>query len=436
MKTWNVARAGLLVVVSLLYAKGFAQSSSDFDAMGGWKQVSRPATGSWEVGQADGRYWFFTPEGNAFFLLSVNHYPDPSKTDMKQVMDHLRTWGFNAAGSGAPEHLRERMPYVSAFMLHDASHWMPGDTFSFVDVFDPAYAKRVDETIAAHCATHRDNPHHVAYATTDIPRWDLDRVRHFRADDWVSFIRRQNSATRGKQRYLQFLRERHDEDLEAFKRAYRLPSLSSFDALADFSFEGLELQRPMIREDDEAFLALIVRQYYEVASAAVERHDPGALFMSEKFKMGECPREFMRIAAEYCDIVAYQPGPHRGPFPGQGEHELTFYADHWRAVHEAVQKPLFNPDHTCSFYTPGYPRTLWHQLESVEAQAQHYDRYLRQVIREPYIIGYQRCQYRSVYDPYRDILKQGLLDPDGKPYPKLLEAMTETNKKVWEELYR
>ncbi|MCB0975948.1 MAG: hypothetical protein KDB02_00680 [Acidimicrobiales bacterium] len=38
-----------------------------FDRYGGWKGLSRPATGRFTVAQVDGRWWFFTPDGNAFF---------------------------------------------------------------------------------------------------------------------------------------------------------------------------------------------------------------------------------------------------------------------------------------------------------------------------------------------------------------------------------
>lgn len=38
-----------------------------FDAYGGWKGLSRPATGRFTVAEVDGRWWFFTPLGNAFY---------------------------------------------------------------------------------------------------------------------------------------------------------------------------------------------------------------------------------------------------------------------------------------------------------------------------------------------------------------------------------
>ena len=71
----------------------------------------------------------------------------------------------------------------------------------------------------------------------------------------------------------------------------------------------------------------------------------------------------------------------------------------------------------------------------METQVQRYDQYLRQVIHEPYIIGYQRCQYRSVYDPYRGLLKQGLLDLEGKLYKKVVKVIADTNRIVLKELY-
>jgi len=38
-----------------------------FDAYGGWKGETRPATGRFTVAEQGGRWWFFTPAGNAFY---------------------------------------------------------------------------------------------------------------------------------------------------------------------------------------------------------------------------------------------------------------------------------------------------------------------------------------------------------------------------------
>lgn len=65
-----------------------------------------------------------------------------------------------------------------------------------------------------------------------------------------------------------------------------------------------------------------------------------------------------------------------------------------------------------------------------------YDRYVRQAVAEPYILGYQRCQYEDRYDPLRTLLKQGLVNRQGRPYDILTEQIGRTNEDVLKQAYR
>lgn len=140
-------------------------------------------------------------------------------------------------------------------------------------------------------------------------------------------------------------------------------------------------------------------------------------------------------AARYCDAIAVQAGPTQGPSAGQGPDESAFDRRYWRRLHELTGKPVFVCDHAVSFATPAHPRTLWHRMESEADAARHYDGYLRKVAAEPYILGYQRCQYRGRYDPLRALMKQGLVDPDGRPYAKLVGQVRATNSAVLRGVY-
>ena len=182
-------------------------------------------------------------------------------------------------------------------------------------------------------------------------------------------------------------------------------------------------------------MIIIVEQIYRLARQYFDQFHPGALLASEKFKMHDHPEEILKIAARYSDVISVQPGPARGPDVGQGPDESVFDASYWQRLHEVTGKPIFICDQATSFRTEDYPRTLWHQFETEEDAAQHYAYYLRNVIAEPYIAGYQRCQYKSRYDPLRTLLKQGLLDLEGRTYEKLVDQVERSNESALEAVY-
>jgi hypothetical protein len=294
----------------------------------------------------------------------------------------------------------------------------------------------VEKIIRQRCKTGRDNTRVIGYSLTDTPRYDLDISRARRGTDWVFYIRGLAPGTDGKRRYVEFLEDRYAGDFNRFRADYRLGNLNNFEELLDYDFSYLELTRQTIRQDDEAFLVLIAEKIYQLTEKYFNKYHPGACLLSEKFKMHDHPEGILKLAGKYFDIISIQPGPTVGPDAGQGPDESTFDPEYWRQIHEITGKPVFITDHGFAFYTPEYPRTLWHQFPSEEKAAEFYDWYVNQVIQQPFIIGYMKCQYQSRYDLLRTLLKQGLLAINGMPYAVLTEQVTRTNASVYKQLYK
>ncbi len=388
----------------------------------------------WHLQKIEGRHWLIDPGGHRFYILGVNHFSNLNDEQRKQAIKNLKAWNFNVGGYSSPDWLLEELPGIVNLSLHEASHWLSAENFEYTDVFTDSYAERIYNEVKETCEKYRGHPNVIGYSQTDTPRYHLDTTRFRRGIDWVSYIRELPTSTPGKQRYIEFLKERYNNDIEALKVAYRLPTIKSFKHLAKFDFIGLELTREAIIEDDEWFIAIIVDRIYSLTRAAFDKYDPGSLLMTENFKKHDHTDGILKVAAKYCDIISFQAGPTHGPGVGNGPDESEFDPDFWRHIHEVTGRPILINDHACSFHTPEFPRTLWHQFESQEEYAAHYGHYINQVIQVPYIIGYQRCQYMSRYDPYRTLLKQGLLDIDGSPYPIVVGAMEDVNATVLEEL--
>ncbi len=406
-----------------------------FDSYGGYRGIKTQKTDRWHTVKIADREWFVTPEGHGIFLLGINHI-STGAGGSKEVLANLEDWNFNSGGYDSPSEILDRLPGFISVRLHDAPHWLPANRFAYTDVFSEAFRAQTEKTIREKCEQGRKYLNLIGYSLTDTPRHNLDTARSRRGTDWVSYIRQLPASAEGKRRYIDFLQESYDNNFEQFRTAYRLEDVAGFESLADYSFQNLELKRPAIRKDDEAFLAIIVEQIYRLTRQYFTQYHPGALLLSEKYKMHDHPAAILRLAGEYFDIISIQPGPTMGPDAGQGPDESSFDRSYWKMLYKITGKPVLITDHAVSFFTPEYPRTLWHQFNSEQKAAEFYDWYLRQIIAEPHIIGYVRCQYQSRYDPLRTLLKQGLLDIEGNRYENLCEQISKTNQEVYNQLYR
>ena len=396
--------------------------------------------GRFSLGTISEQHTFITPTGDPLWILGVNHIGDtreerkPGETDdiyqaRVNAAKNLENWAYNCAGGDCSGPIQSELPYFVTVGLTETAHWMPQYRFRFEDVFSEQYAERIEAAVQKACRQHRDNSNLVGYFWTDTPRWDLNLTRNRRGSDWPTFIRSLPADSPGKHAYVRFLRTYFDGSIDKLNQAFR-SQVESFDELAQESLRGLELIRPTVRQCDEAFLGIIADRIYSVAADSFRRHDPHALLLGEKFKSHDHPKAVLDAAVKYMDVISIQDGPEFGPFPGQGRHESSFDQEYFDELHHDTGKPILIVDHAMSWKTPGRPTTLWYQCPTQAEAARMYDKYLMAAAGRPYILGYCRCQYVSTFRADRGLLKQGLLDENGKPYPEIVDRFSKTNRKA------
>ena len=68
-------RAVLLAAIGVLLLLGPTTRSiaAELDQYGGTTAIKGERTGFFHVEKIDGRYWFITPDGNAFFAVALSH---------------------------------------------------------------------------------------------------------------------------------------------------------------------------------------------------------------------------------------------------------------------------------------------------------------------------------------------------------------------------
>lgn len=366
------------------------------------------------------RWQLVSPEGMPFFLLAVNHCNEANQDDPKSIADNLCGWGFNAVGYGAPETIYDHIPFLAEIDFASCSHYLTAERFSYDDVFDTAFHRSVKESIHRLCERVKNNPNLIGYLWTDTPRWNLDIARRERANDWVSAMRRLGPTAPGKRTYVNFLKERYKNNTNEFHTAYRI-SISTFDELRSIDFSGLELTRPYVRADDEAFLGVIAEEMYGLVRETFTALDPHRLHFGERYKLHDYNEAVLKAASKHVDVISIQAGPEVGPLPGPGRDETTFDQVHFDWVHQVTDKPIYLCDHNVSFKTNEYPVTLWNQFENDVEAGNCLAGYMQESAKKPYIVGYGKCQYIDRYDPVRKLLKQGLINQVGKPYQVFID---------------
>jgi hypothetical protein len=236
----------------------------------------------------------------------------------------------------------------------------------------------------------------VGYYLADLPLWGdrhfMDAEERTRGESWLSFFRKLPEDAPGKRAYNGLLAGRNVADAAAH---------------------------------DELFIGEIADQIYRLTREAFRRHDPNHLVLGERFAGNRLFMPVIEKAAKYFPVVAVQAG---------GAFDKALYA----AIHRRTGKPAISVDHVVSFVTPQTPKVRGGRpLHSEEEAAALYGQYLREAFAEPFMVGYNRCQLvtRIRIDSEPPVYKQGLLDPQGKPYATLVHAVRAANQETLARLY-
>ena len=429
-------RSPLLVLCALvLLARPGVAQGADTDAYGGSTRVRWEATGWFRLQQNGGRFWLVTPEGHPFFNLGINHLGDglsnAQRADVAlatELTRQFQAWHFNTAGYGASAPFREKTPFVSFLNLVPTSRFLR-DKASFPDVFDAEFQRDLQTRIERQCRDVRGNPRLLGYMWTDTPLWNLKDARRTIKKDWVSTLRQLAATAPGKIAYVDFLLETHGGDFSKIAQIYDVKASSRAELLAA-TFDAVRVEAPAVAAEDAQFLRRIARTFYGVAGPAYRKNDPHHLVWGEMYLQISLPDEVLEEAMPHIDLLLIQPTGN----PAAKEPKDHFNAALFDRLHQTYRKPIIIGDHQFSFATPEFPRTMWTQYPSAAEAVAAYGAYLREAAARPYIVGYNRCQIRDVVQP-DGMLKQGLLQRNGEPYPDFASQIAAFNRQTLDALY-
>ena len=170
---WRIQPTSAMKYLAILSLAALALSqnvcAAELDQYGGNAALKGEATGWFHVEEIGGRWFFVTPEGNAFFSLGVTHTGETIRQDELGVfqsrfesseekmgdffLERLRAWGFNGAGYGALEMMEQRIPYVATIWTEGPRSKSAGSKSQNTDIFDLKVQERLRGKVSHGCGT-------------------------------------------------------------------------------------------------------------------------------------------------------------------------------------------------------------------------------------------------------------------------------------------
>lgn len=316
-----------------------------FDRYGGWKGIHRAGTGRFAVAEVDGRWWLFTPDGNAFFAngasgiepvgdrimgTSTSPYHDAiiakhgseeawaGATFTRLCQLGMRTLG-GWIGLADVELFHGRIAYTVNYDAYRAMPEVPTAPPSLQprrDVFVPdAEARAVrsaDQGLVANCAV---DPWCIGvFVENEVPY----APALFSGGSHVDVYLSQPAGAPGKLALQEFLSARYGGDLAQFNGVWNT-ALESWDDLQNLSELGdcavdsagwqddicFLRERPGTRlEDRIAFEAEVAGRIARIADEALDALAPGMLNLGPRLVVSPYPPAIVKALSEPVDVVS------------------------------------------------------------------------------------------------------------------------------------
>lgn len=368
----------ILVGVNLY---GSADGLEDgFDSYGGNGEMKAEATGFFRLGKFDDRHFLITPEGHGYRALGINHFHMMTSRDYDGAIQKIKSWGFNAGCYQGPRWMWNRYPYTKGITLVPTSPYKTDAQFGFRDVFDADFQTELEETIRKIVEPQSENPFLIGYFWTDIGLWKRER----KGESWLSFFKSLPADSAGG-------------------KVWRSWKAKHSDA------------------DENDFLPIIAKQLYSKAHEVIRKYDQNHLILGDRWHEIDMPELVVKESLPYVDAIAIQ--------PTSREFNHAFF----EKVYQTYSKPIYIADHVSSFATKEFPVTMGQAAKSPEEYEAYYERYVTTALSQPYLIGYNKCQYQDQGSPGQ-MLKQGLIRASEEPY-SVVSAVKKANQKALELAY-
>lgn len=398
------------------------------------------ASDRWSFELRAGVPWLIDPCGSPYFSVGVNTLTDDAspplhwdsgrktwlpayETDQSwanRAAAQLRGWGFNTAGGfSAPNVPLDSLPDLDL-------GWRA--QYNWADPFDPAAGKRMDAEARKAVTPYKGRPGRIGYfSDNEIGWWNGAMFRYYI---------KQPAANYTKQTLIAMLRQRYGDDWKRFSRDFTVPAgISSFSEMLRNPDADAHL-RPggngicTVR----AWTSIIARHYYEQVHHALHQADPDALIFGDRLPSYYDP-DAVRAMLPYVDAIStnYNVDSPDGWIAhyyfdslSQLSGNKPVLVSEWYFAARENRSGNRNNGHLMSV------QTQRDRARGAASAARHF-------ALAPGVVGLHWFQYRDeprggrVQD--REDYNFGLLDTSGRPYRRLVKALTAANREL-PELHR
>ena len=443
-------------ILSLIFLLNLANSWADpdeLDKYGGLKSITGTKTGFFHIENLDGRNWFITPEGNAFFALSISHlysgdsdvasknaFGDDSNAYYEVSFERVKTMGFNCALGSATSPERNlngfidldkaeqvfrdnNFPYtVGLILIKHPWEFEEGETLP--DIYAPEYQDMIEARAAKLCPKYKDDPLVMGYY------YGFGAFN--RAAEWVNHHLAHAPNAPGRTALVNLLESRYQGNVSRFNDVYgtslsAISDLKTKEVLAyDQAFENRNFEKTArtLNEhqlaDFEAIVADMCIKLYQMGHAAIRRYDDNHLIFGSFVKEWALSAESWKAAAPYIDLIAPQ--------------HFNFDISHSEAS-EASGLPVLFSDDYFGFAYPARNGRGYIGVDSQKSRGLIYNASITRHLKDPLVTGVTYCV--CLYDQgdersIRNGLVEGFYDIEGKPRAELIEDVTKANRQIYD----
>jgi len=453
-----VKTAGVAAGFSALSIPGFETNfnSAEYDKYGGWTGKKFKATGYFRIEKND-RWWFVTPEGNAFLSFGINHYhagwwnqdynreywnktfgaknvndPNWATGFRNAASEDLKRLGINTLGwhTDAPSLTDQPfgavVPYLRSYKPIVLDHYRHPESKAYFVVFSEDFEKLCDKTAREVAAPYVNDPMLLGYCMSDCPIFtDNDISMMGGSTTWSRILRNLAPEAPGKRVYVDFISKRYT-NIAAFNKVYDTFFIS-WDDLAntkDWRPNSAPYNEKE-KADNEAFTLLCVDRYYSVSKNSLRKVDANHLFFGDKLNGNTNNLEkVLEVAAKYVDVMVYQ-------FYGlPKEHEVLL-----NKCAPKVNLPFMNGDSGFSSPSEMMPNPYGPHAKNQAQRAEWLMKSVNDCFARPEFIGWHMC---GIIDTWKTMptkekeQHQGLMTVKGEFYPE----MEEVTRKISNEMYQ
>ena len=384
-------------------------TDASLDSYGGTPKHTFQSTGYFRVDQADGRWFFVDPDGNAFISIGLNHADEsnlkyPHNWDIWKrkygsrenwiengVVSDLKKWGFNTIGwtqeyisgdwgvaldwfgdpidlghSSTPwsnsELKSAEMPYVVQIRVAEIEDWKGQPAFP--DVFSHEFDVYCEYLARNVCFDHAESKNLLGYYLVDIPSWFPHASGRF---------------------------------------------FPGFEALEGKAYDSKLFE--------------VATKYYDTITKHIRLYDPNHLILGDRYNGNKgIPTPVLEAMKPFVDVLSIQ--YFAGPTEADRQTMVNDFA-RWQAI---AGKPVLNADlgnWTATKLNPNRKTGL----PSQAARGQDYADSLAALMTQPWFIGWHWCAY--VENTGRG---WGIKDPWDEPYEDFAEPVSAFNHTIYDRV--